>query len=182
MRLRHCRRDLDRETADVKVSDLLDNVPDGLSPELQELMRMELNVCADWERAEKLLRGARRALPEQIEFCQALYKMYAYTGRFTEALELINTALTLAADRLGCQADWRLVSPTDPAFREIAGVARAYLYSLKAAGFVYLRQANVDDANAVLAKLAQLDPTDEVGGSVVRAIALSLAEELPIDV
>ena len=56
------------------------------------------------------------------------------------------------------------------------GATRLYLYSLKATGFVQLRKGNVQAALAVLQKLRELDPMDQVGGSVVWEMAQRLLD------
>tara|TARA_Y100001970_G_C13473724_1_gene480972 strand:- start:345 stop:500 length:156 start_codon:yes stop_codon:yes gene_type:complete len=47
---------------------------------------------------------------------------------------------------------------------------------MKALGFVSLRVGNIPLATAVLEKLLELDPADEVGGSVVYDMAQSLLD------
>ncbi|MCC9606152.1 hypothetical protein LOC68_19305 [Blastopirellula sp. JC732] len=162
----------------MKVADLLSEVavPDDAAPEFRQLLDQELDVFTNWGRAEQLLRDAQQAMPDQLEIGVALYKMYAYADRFTEAADQIGVVLRKAAERIGCDADWRNIAPDAACFAQVSGPARLYLYSLKAAGFVFLRQGEIESALEVLAKLEQLDPTDEVGGSVVREIANSVAD------
>ncbi len=46
-----------------------------------------------------------------------------------------------------------------------------YLFSLKALGFIRLRQQHFDESHAILEKLREIDPQDSVGGSVIAAYA-----------
>lgn len=143
----------------MQLSDLLDEIPlddgDVIPLALRKLLREELNVCDDWQRAERLLLEAREQLPERLEIPVALYKMYAYSNRHEESLALIHEVLEQA-----------------PELND-----RLYLYSLKAKGFVLLRMGKVDEAAAVLQQLQTLDPLDQVGGSVVMQMAERLLEQ-----
>jgi len=144
---------------------------------VQQLLREPINVVDDWQRAESLLRGVDLILGGRIEVKIALYKMFAYSNRHADAEQLILQVLKQAGEPLGWSDDWRALPgrPLDSA--SIVGNTRMYLYSLKALGFVSLRSGQIDQAIAVLHKLQQLDPHDEVGGSVVQGMANSLLEE-----
>ncbi|WP_418259653.1 hypothetical protein [Haliea sp. E17] len=144
---------------------------------LQQLLRADLDVSQDWETAEQILLQAREALPECLEIQVALYKLYAYSNRFEESLALITTVQASAACREGFDADWRMLQPESAAWYPAEGAVRHYLYALKAMGFVSLRRGDLATANAVLAKLASLDPRDQVGGSVVLEMAERLNDE-----
>ena len=144
---------------------------------LQQLLREPLNIADDWQRTEELLLAAKKVLPEQLEISMALYKMYAYSNRFDESLVMIDQVLQQAASGAGFEPDWHQLTPTDVETSPPDRLTRYYLYSMKAWGFVNLRMGNIDEAIAVLEKLLQLDPGDEVGGSVVYSIAEGLIEE-----
>lgn len=147
---------------------------------LQQLLRAELDVTQDWSQAEQRLLAARAELPQQLELGVALYKLYAYSNRFEEALRMIDSVLAEAAARLDISADWRALEAPEVVLqlllKPITGAYRCYLYSLKATGFVQLRCGDVDTAWRVLNLLQQLDPRDEVGSSVVREMAARVRE------
>lgn len=143
---------------------------------LQQLLNEPLNVNDDWPRAEGLLLEARRMLPERLEIPVALYKMYAYSNRFAEAMALIDEVLERAAKAGNFPADWTLLHGASADWGEALGAVRFYLYSLKAKGFVSLRMGEVAQAHAVLTKLCQLDAKDLVGGSVVLDMAERVRE------
>ncbi len=144
---------------------------------IQQMLREPLNIAEDWQRTEKLLLDAREALPDQIEIIVALYKMYAYTNRFEESLALIQEVLDKTSASLGFSSDWRQLIVSDDQWVRPEGPRRWFLYSLKAAGFVNLRNGNISLATEVLNKLLELDPMDEVGGSVVYDMASRLLED-----
>ncbi|TGD75082.1 hypothetical protein E4634_03470 [Mangrovimicrobium sediminis] len=145
--------------------------------ELQQLLREDLDASADWERAEALLQRAQDAMPGRLETRIARYKLYAYSNRFEQALALIEEVLASAAQGAGFSADWRSLHSGSAAWHPAEGDVRHYLYTLKAMGFVHLRRGDIDGALAVLEKLRELDPQDQVGGSVVHDIACGLRDD-----
>lgn len=165
----------------MQLSDLFDEFPihggDVIPITVQKLLREDLNACDDWQRAEELLLSARKLMPDRLEITVALYKMYAYTNRHPEALALIHEALEQSAKRSGFPAAWQSLDRDSADWHEATGNERFYLYSMKAQGFVLLRMGKVDEAAAVLQKLEELDPLDQVGGSVVRQMAERLLEQ-----
>lgn len=148
-----------------------------VSLDLQRLLHEPLNISSDWGRAEQLLLRVVNRMPEQLELKIALYKMYAYAGRFDQSRALIYQVLEQAANRAGFHTDWRHLSVTSAHWENARGAVRLYLYSLKALGFVSLRAGNIPLAHDVLSKLMELDIQDEVGGSVVYDMAESLRQE-----
>lgn len=165
----------------MQLRDLFDEMPaaDGavIPMALQQLLREDLNVKDDWQQAEQLLLKARRALPDQLEVQIALYKLYAYSNRFSESLAVISDVLNAVAIAEGFATDWQQVYPETARWHPASGRLRHYLYSLKATGFVCLRSGDIDRAIAVLTKLLELDPLDQVGGSVVYELAEGLLEQ-----
>ena len=159
----------------MQLRELFDEFPMGKGEvvplALQQLLKTSLNVNKDWQRAEQLLLDTRQLLPNRLEIPVALYKMYAYSNRFDESLALIDEVLSRAAEQGGFASDWRVLDSDSSTWNEARGAVRFYLYSMKAMGFVLLRKGEVDKAYDVLRKLSELDPGDQVGGSVVYEIA-----------
>lgn len=164
----------------MQLRDLFDELPvagSGVIPlAMQQLLREDLDVASDWHGAEQLLLRARQALPEQLEIMVALYKLYAYSNRFDEALRIIDQVLEQAAGMAGFDCDWRRLTADSADWHNAKGAVRVYLYSLKATGFVRLRRGDIRIAYDVLCKLVQLDPQDQVGGSVVLDMAERVME------
>ena len=165
----------------MQLSDLFDEFPinggDVIPITVQKLLREDLNVCDDWQRAEELLLSARRLMPDRLEINIALYKMYAYSNRHQQALALIEETLQRAAERAGFSPLWQGLNRDSAPWDEATGDIRLYLYTLKAMGFVMLRMGSVERATEVLHKLEELDPEDQVGGSVVRQMAERLLDQ-----
>lgn len=165
----------------MQLRDLFDDFPlddaDVVQFSLQQILRQPLDIFVDSQRTEQLLLQACDLLPERLEVRVALYKWYAYSNRFEESLALIDDVLLRAARTGGFAADWRLLTRQSAHWHPATGVLRLYLYSLKATGFVCLRKGDLATACAVLEKLQELDPQDQVGGSVVYGMAQRLVEQ-----
>ena len=99
-------------------------------------------------------------------FC--LYKIHTYQGHLDEAQAAAENGLKEAASQAGWHLDWREWQPQAVL---PDGAGRFALYTLKALAFIHLRQNNSEDANEILARLKQLDPTGAVGWPVVAALA-----------
>lgn len=159
----------------MQLRELFDELPttDGavVPIALQQLLRSELDVSKDWQVAETVLLSALEALPDQMEIRIALYKLYAYSNRFDEALSQIHEVLGRTASQSGFDADWNKLNLHSTNWYPARGAMRQYLYSLKAMGFVRLRRGDIDLAHAALSKLLELDPQDQVGGTVVYEMA-----------
>lgn len=164
----------------MQVRDLLDDVPlskDTVIPlAMEQLLREELNIAENWQHAEGLILQAIELMPDQLPLQVALYKLYAYSNRFDESLELINRVLNQAASQCGFDSDWQHLTGHTTNWSHVVGAKRLYLYSMKATGFVRLRRGDIDQAYAVLSKLLELDPQDQVGGSVVFEMAERMLE------
>jgi len=159
----------------MQVRDLFDDLPlpeaGADADTINALLNAPLDLRHGWSRTERLIDDARHALPDRLELNVAMYKLFAYSGRLDAAETLIDETLVRAAQAGGFDPDPTRLDAGDPRWQSAQGNDRLYLYSLKAMGFVRLRQENVDGAVSVLAELARLDPFDQVGGSVVAGMA-----------
>lgn len=150
----------------------------GLPVDIKLLLQRATRAYEDTALAESLLMQARQLAPNALEVCIALYKFYFYKYRLAEAEEVALQTLTRAAELGGFDADWNLLDIHAAAWSEPLGPERAYLFTLKALAFINLRLERMDKSWAILNKLDQLDPMDQVGGSVIRALAARMQEEL----
>jgi len=130
----------------------------------------------DRQRTEELLLAAQKLDPSCLSVYRALYKLYAAQRRLPEAEREILSSLRVASELCGVSQEWRSLQASSVDWSDPSGPARFVLWGLKALAFVWLRQGRVREAEALLDKLAELDPIDGAGGSVVRAIASVAAE------
>ncbi|MEJ2645705.1 MAG: hypothetical protein P8180_12380 [Gammaproteobacteria bacterium] len=148
------------------------NIPAPVDALLQQAAR----AYDDSARAEALLWQARRMNPAQLEVYVALYKFYFYKRRLEEAEAVARDALDTAAGQGGFDPDWKSLARGAADWQRPDGPERVYLYTLKALGFIRLRRMDFTGGEAILDKLAELDPDDQVGGSVLRELASGLRE------
>lgn len=121
--------------------------------------------------AEGHLRYAQAVAPEHPAVHIGLYRYYFYKGRLREALQVAQACLAKSARDIGLAADWRAVQPDDAAFGSYEAVLpRFYLFSLKACAYLHMRLGDMDEGSDTLAKLQELDPSDKLGGSVLRRV------------
>jgi len=145
-----------------------------IKPEVNACLQSAVACANDFERARELLYKARALDPDQLEVYIALYKFLFYRGHLAEAESVALDALESAARRGGFSAQLELLTPQTTDWNIIDGPARTFLYSLKALSFIRLRKGEHEAGKALLALLGELDPQDQVGGSVIRELAEAL--------
>ncbi len=144
------------------------------APEVTALLAEAAAAHGDGARAETLLKAARHADPQCLTVYFALYKFYFYRGRLLEAERAALDGLAEAAAQGSFADDWNHLQAGSTDWTQATGPARFYLFSLKALAFIRLRSGRTAEATAILARLAELDPTDQVGGSVIRSLAAKI--------
>jgi len=150
----------------------------GLPVDIKLLLQRATRAYEDTPVAESLLMQARQLAPDALEVGIALYKFYFYKYRLAEAEATAQQTLSRAAHLGGFDSDWTQLDIHSAAWSEPFGAERAYLFTLKALAFINLRLERMDQSKAILDKLNELDPMDQVGGSVIRALAERMEEDL----
>lgn len=145
------------------------------SPAVKSLLRQAATVQNDAPRAESLLWTAQALDPNCLATCFSLYKFYFCKGRLADAENAARLALRTAARRGDFEADWLLLDGGSADWHDTLGPAHFYLFSLKALAFIRLRMGFATEAAAILDKLAEIDPTDQVGAGVIREVAAGSA-------
>lgn len=145
-----------------------------IKPEVNACLQAAVAYANDFERARELLYEARDLDPDQLEVYTALYKFLFYRGHLDEAREVAEESLARAALRGGFAVDWQRLDIHSGDWSVDDGPARTYLYSLKALAFISLRRGEQAQGKELLDKLNELDPQDQVGGSVIRQLAEAL--------
>lgn len=139
-----------------------------VSPAVNEILQRGVALSRhDGDAADRTFREALALDPGQLATWFCLYKIHTYSGRLDAALEAAEGGLREAARQSNLPPDWRLWEPDEI---DLDGPARFALYTLKALAFIHMRRDDRATARVFLDGLARLDPTDEVGGSVVDAI------------
>lgn len=149
------------------------NIPSHINAFLQKAVA----AYDDSDTAESLLWQAQKLDPNQLEVYVALYKFYFYKNRIDEAEAIVLQALNQSAQLGKFDADWNNLTATSTDWYSIENPPRLYLYALKALSFIRLRQSNVQGAECILEKLRELDPTDQVGGSVLQQMATAMKDD-----
>jgi tetratricopeptide (TPR) repeat protein len=142
--------------------------------EINAFLQRAVAAYDDTPLAESLLWQAQNLDPAQLEVYVALYKFYFYKNRINEAEEVVLQSLRQSAELGGFAADWNELTPACTDWYSIANPQRLHLYALKALSFIRLRQSDVAGAEKILSKLRELDPTDQVGGSVLQELASAM--------
>ena len=138
-----------------------------IPPKIDSLLQEAVALYPQTSRAEEVLWLAYNMAPDRLEVYVALYKFYFYKKRLKDAEEVVNLALHKAAELGGFSPDWNVLNSSSSQWSPASDAQRFYLYTLKALAFISLRVSNLVKAKEVLEKLQELDPTDQVGGSVV---------------
>lgn len=138
--------------------------------EVAALLEQAMQAYADGARAEDLLWQAHRRAPDALPVYFSLYKYYFYRDNLKQAELAARMALLAAARRGDFDADWQRLAADTADWSDHAAPAHFYLFSLKALAFIRLRRGDIVEARELLAKLAELDPQDRVGASVIRSL------------
>lgn len=149
---------------------------DATPRELRHLLNHALAATSP-EQTEAHLLKARRNWPNEPDAHISLYKFYFVAHQYAKAEAAVWAALRSAAEELGIRRNYRLLHSLSADWSQRQGAERLYLFSLKALGVIRLRRARVVQARAVLEKLLELDPHDEIGGGAFLHIARSFLEE-----
>lgn len=120
------------------------------------------------EDAMQALVDAQESAPDQLEVLIALYKFHFYQGETQKAQDLVFQTLIKSSLQGGFSHEWETLTPISADWSDPRGPGRVFLYSLKALAFIRLRQNDLDNAGSILKILSRLDPTDQVGASVIR--------------
>lgn len=111
------------------------------------------------------------AAPEQRAVYFALYKFYFYKYRLDDAERVALMALEISARQGGFSAVWETLTPLSTQWGKTDTPQHFFLFSLKALAFIRLRLGNIQGCHAILNKLRELDPIDQVGSSVILDLA-----------
>ncbi|MGZ8196532.1 MAG: hypothetical protein ACXWTH_12980 [Methylosarcina sp.] len=133
---------------------------------------------ADKAQAEQLFKQAQQMDRGCLQTYFALYKFYFYQGRLQEAEREVICALEEASRQGNFPFEYRRLAQESIQGKMYASEASLfYLYTLKALAFIKLRLGQESEARLILAAIADLDPEDRCGASVIMSLAEALIEE-----
>jgi len=146
---------------------------------VNKLLQEAVESYSQPHRAEAILWSAQAIYPQCLPVYFALYKFYFYQRRLQDAERAARLALRAAAWQGGFAPEWYSATPATADWSDALGPQHFYLFSLKALAFIYLRRGRRTDCTAILEKLAEIDPNDSVGASVIRDLAAASADFVP---
>lgn len=126
--------------------------------------------------AEGLLEAAHDMAPRHPATLIALYRFHFYGNRLREARDIALRALDMASAALRLPPDWREVAP-DARFTALEPLPRFYLFTLKGYAYLSLRLGEIELGQAVVVKLDELDPANQVGHHVLRDVIARIGRE-----
>lgn len=118
---------------------------------------------------ESLLWTAQASAPECLPVYYLLYKFHARRLEFDLAEKAARKGIETAAKQAHLAEDWRAVGAADADFTGL-GTARFWLFSLKALAFICLRTGRAEEARALSAHVAHLDPSAGMGSDVITSL------------
>jgi len=137
-----------------------------------------VGLCWDDERAsEEHIKQALKIAPNHLAVRYGAYKFYYYRRRLDEALPHVEAWVDEAIKRNHFPSDWRAVTADDADFTNFDGEPRAFLFALRAQGWLLARLGRIEDGRAALAKVAALDPQDQMRARRLMAILDQPPEE-----
>lgn len=125
------------------------------------------------DQCEAILWEAHKAGPRVLPVFYALYKFYFNRKRLNDAERVARIGLDAAAREGGFPADWSQLTVATADWAAY-GAPRFFLFTMKALAFIELRRHNNAKALAILAKMAEIDPVDQVGYGTIAALARGL--------
>lgn len=147
-------------------------IADGaLPPGVADWLAQAVASYPNTERAEFLLCTAQALAPECLPVYFALYKFYFYKKRLEQAEQAALAGMSNAARLGGFEPEWHKLTPRSADWQGGTGAAHFYLFTLKALAFIHLRTNRAASCQAMLDKLAEIDPGDQVGACVIRDFA-----------
>lgn len=150
----------------------------GLPAEAERHLRLAGLAYQQDEAAERHLRAARAAAPEHPAVQIGLYRFYFYKGRLAEALAVANRCLGETAASLNLAPDWRAVRRQDADFGNLEAIpARFYLFTLKACAYLQMRLGKLEESDAALKKMLELDPSDKLNATVLLQVLARHGQE-----
>ncbi|HTG44164.1 MAG TPA: tetratricopeptide repeat protein [Verrucomicrobiae bacterium] len=122
-------------------------------------------TARDFPKAEQILTQARSAQPEDGSLTQALFELYRISGKYTNALAVIDqqvrqtpTNLVVLLQKAELQLNNDDLNGAHSTVEQVLNIAPKSGPALLFQAFVFIRQTNYTQAQASLEKVLQVDP------------------------
>ncbi|BAE49404.1 Hypothetical 198 kDa protein in nifW 5'region [Paramagnetospirillum magneticum AMB-1] len=159
---------------DTEMLDHAEGLPLDLPPAAEAALTEAGRLWHEEAAAEAKVKEALALAPEALATRIGAYKFYFYRHRLDEALPHARSCVAFALAALGLGEDWREVRPGDAAFVgsavTLAPLPKLLMQTLIATGYVLARLGRVEEAEAHLSKVLDLDPGDRLGAGRMLAV------------
>lgn len=142
----------------------------NLPAEADAELKLASAAWHDFDKAEAHLKRVMELAPGHPAAYIALYRFYFYKNRLAQAYAVGWDCLERAAQDNGLSSDWRQVRIADADFSDLAILPRFYLFTLKACAYLSMRLGDLETGAALIDKLTELDPKNQLGGKVLREV------------
>ncbi|HEY9198125.1 MAG TPA: hypothetical protein VIR60_02085 [Gammaproteobacteria bacterium] len=150
----------------------------NLPEQAEQHLRLAGANYADDRLAENHLFQAQALAPGHAAVLIALYRFYFYKGRLADALEVAERCLVKAARDNQLDEDWRRVRGGDAEFGSYDAILpRFYLFTLKAYGYLQMRLGRLEESQAALTTMLELDPSDKLNAAVLLEVLARHGQE-----
>lgn len=148
----------------------------GLPPVAESLITRAGQVRADAGQALSLLEIARSLAPDHPACLIALYRFHFYGNRLFDARRVALDAIRVAGSLLRLPEDWQAV-PASAFVGELSPLPRFFLFSLKGYAYLSLRLGEIEEGRRVLRRLAELDPQNQTGHTLLMDVLARMGRE-----
>lgn len=150
----------------------------SIPAEVNNLLQAAVAASSVNQRQAETLFIQAQALDRQcLQTYFALYKFYFFQKRLDDAERIVLAGLEESAKQGGFPNDYHQLVANLQKWNLYANEPSLfYLYTLKALAFIKLRLGFTLDAQLVLSHIAQLDPEDRSGASVIMELAAGVTE------
>jgi tetratricopeptide (TPR) repeat protein len=151
-----------------------EGLPLDLPPGAEAALKQAGQLWHQEAAAEAKVKEALALAPDALAARIGAYKFYFYRHRLDEALPHARSCVAFALEALGLGEDWQCVRPGDAAFVgsavTLAPLPKLLMQTLIATGYVLARLGRIEESEAHLSKVVELDPGDRLGAGRMLAV------------
>jgi tetratricopeptide (TPR) repeat protein len=140
---------------------------EDLDPRAERSLRLAGQYFHHDQAAESCLAEAAKLSPDHPAVLLAHYRFYLYKHRFPEAEVFARRCLAQVVDELGLPSVLLATERAHADFTAQEPRIRFWLYGVQALSYVVLRCGRQAEAQALLRKIVELDPSDQTKSRVL---------------